>query len=427
MRSLRSFCLFVLAGSLLFGFAAMAQEIAPTARIVNPIDERQLVTLKGTVHPLANARNDRGAVPADMKLDRLHLVLKRSDSQESALRQLIGDMHAPGTASYHKWLTPDQFGKQFGPSDQDVAAVSTWLAGHGFSVTKVNPGKQTIEFSGNAGQLAAAFHTQIHKYEVNGETHFANAIDPQIPAAIAPVVGGFVSLNNFRLKSYSHYLGSAQYSPKTDTATPNWTVGSSTTGYNFVLAPADFAVQYDLNPLYAAGVNGNQQTIAIINEANINVGLVNQFRSLFGLPVNPPQVIIDGNDPGINGINNPDGPNYATSEAYIDVEWSGAVAPNATIELVIGGDTAIRIQRHRYAVFLHPGTQHSRRRPDRLLTPQPRQRISAGIVHHVHQATTRASSLQPVMETSIHLHQFTHMLFPFPPLAMHPPLPCPTP
>ena len=340
MRSLRSLLLCVLASALLCGTAAMAQNSAPAARIVNPIDESQLTTLKGAMHPLANAKNDRGAAPGDMQLDRMHLVLTRGASQETALRQLIGQLHTPGNASYHKWLTPDEFGKQFGPSDQDIAAVETWLTGHGFSVTKVNPGKQTIEFTGNVAQFRSAFHAQIHKYEVNGQTHYANAGDPQIPAALAPVVGGFVSLNNFQLKHPISVLGKATYDPKTDKATPEWTWGTSA-GVNFVLSPGDYAVQYDIGPLYTAGINGSGQAIAIVNPSNINIGLVNQFRSLFGLPVNPPQVIIDGNDPGVNGINNPYGQNGWAVEAYLDVEWAGAVAPGATIDLVTAADTAL--------------------------------------------------------------------------------------
>jgi len=341
MRALPLFSVCVLSAALL-NATAIAQEAAVAARIVNPLDEKQLVTLKGTIHPLANAGNDRGAAPDEMRLDRIHLVLKRSDSQEAALRKLIADMHTPGTASYHKWLTPDAFGKQFGPADQDIAAVETWLAGHGFSVTKVNPGKQTIEIAGNAGQFRSAFHAQIHKYEVNGETHYANAADPQIPAALAPLVGGFVTLNNFRARSAAKYLGKAQYDPKTDHAIPSWTRGGGAVASdNFVLAPQDFAVQYDLNPLYTAGTNGTGQSIAIVNESNINVALVNNFRTLFGLPANPPQVIIDGNDPGVDGINNPDGLNGASVEAYLDVEWAGAVAPDATVYLVIGGDTVL--------------------------------------------------------------------------------------
>jgi len=311
-----------------------------TNRLTQPIDESSRITLKGMVHPLANARNDRGAAPDSMPLDRIQIVLKRSTDQEAALEQLIRDQHTPGSANYHKWLTPEQFGQQFGPSDQDIATLESWLASKGFSVDKLNPGRQTLEISGNVAQLRAAFNTQIHKYMVNGETHYANATDPQIPSALAPVFGGFVSLNNFQVKHYSHFLGKATYDKTTGRATPQWTYANSE---NLVLAPGDFATQYDLNPLYTAGINGTGQTIAIINESNINVALVQQFRTLFNIaPVtNVPQVIIDGNDPGIDGINNPDGPNDASIEAYLDVEWAGAVAPDATVDLVIAADTAL--------------------------------------------------------------------------------------
>jgi subtilase family serine protease len=311
---------------------------------VHPVDDNTRVTLRGYVHPLANAANDRGAAPDSMSLDHMHLVLKRSASQEAALQQMIAGVHTPGSASYHKWLTPAQFGQQFGPSDQDVATVTSWLSSHGFQVSGVKPGKQVIEFTGNVAQFRNAFHAQIHKYQVNGDIHYATAGDPQIPAAIAPVVGGFVALNNFRPKSHAHLLGQASYDPKTNKATPNWTYGGNA-GVNFVMAPADFAVQYDLpnpalNPGYTGTTyDGSGETIAIINESNINVDLVNQFRSIFNLPVNPPTVIIDGNDPGIEGINDPDGPNYAADETYIDVEWSGAVAPGAHVDLIIAADT----------------------------------------------------------------------------------------
>ena len=251
-------------------------------------------------------------------------------------------MHTPGNASYHKWLTPTQFGQQFGPSDQDVTTVQTWLTAHGFQVSSVEPGKQVIEFTGNVAQFRDAFHAQIHKYVVNGETHFATSGNPQIPSALAPVVAGFVALNNFRPKSHLHVLGQATYDPKTHLAKPEWTYGAE---QSLVVTPADFGVEYDLpdsalNPSYAGTkYDGAGQTVAIVNESNINVDLVNQFRTLFGLPANPPTVIIDGNDPGIDGVNDPDGPNYAADETYIDVEWSGAVAPGANIDLVIGADT----------------------------------------------------------------------------------------
>ncbi len=329
----------VLLVSLGAGRRATAQE----ARLTQPVNDHALVTLRGTVHPMAKAANDRGAASPDMQLDRLQLVLKRSPQQEAALQQLLSDMHTPGTANFHKWLTPEQFGKQFGPSDQDVQTIESWLEAKGFQVLKVNPGKQTLEVAGTVGALQQAFHTTIHKYAVNGQQHFSNTQDPQIPVALAPVLGGFVSLNNFPIRHYSRFLGSAQYNPKTHEAIPEWTLPGGTLGKTYAVGPEDFATQYDVTPLYTAAkpLDGSGQTIAIINESNININFVNNFRTLFSLPASTPQVIIDGNDPGIDGANNPDGLNNASAEAYLDVEWSGAVAPGATIDLVIAADTSV--------------------------------------------------------------------------------------
>ena len=313
---------------------------APPDRLTQPIQDSNRIVLQGTLHPLANATNDRGAVSDGMALNRMQVVLKRSDAQEAALKQLIGEMHSPGSASYHKWLTPDDFGKQFGPSDADVAKLEGWLTSHGFSITKLNPGRQTLEFAGTAGQFRDTFHSQIHKYQVKGETRFANASAPEIPAALAPVFGGFASLNNFRLKSHAKVLGKAQFNAATHETKPEWTVGNSS-GYSLALAPGDFDIQYDLAPLYKAGTTGAGESIAIVNDSNINIAQVNNYRSLFSLPANPPQVIIDGNDPGIDGINSPFGQNGDSGEAYLDVELSGAVAPNALIYLVVADDTAL--------------------------------------------------------------------------------------
>lgn len=321
---------------------AQARTSLSPNRLTQPVSNNSRVTLRGTVHPLANALNDRGAAPASMPLDHIQIVLKRSASQEADLRQLIEEQNTPGSANYHKWLTPEQFGQKFGPSDEDVATLESWLQSQGFNIEKLTPGRQSLVVSGSAAQFQNAFHAQIRKYAVKGRVHYANATNPEIPEALAPVFGGFASLNNFPIQPKAQIRGKALYNPKTGASQPQWTVGSESEGVNFVVSPADFAKQYNLTPLYDAGMLGQGQTIAIINEANINVGLVNAFRSTFNLPPNPPQVVIAGNDPGIDGVNNPDGPNGASIEAYVDVEWAGAVAPAAKIDLVIAADTALQ-------------------------------------------------------------------------------------
>jgi len=332
---------FCFAALLSISYAIAAGAQSTVSLIHGRIDESVRTTLHGTVHPLANAANDRGLVNASQPLGRIHLMLGRSASQEKALKSLLAEQQKPGSANYHKWLTPTEFGKKFGPSESDVATVESWLSAHGFAVKGLMAGRQVIEFSGNAEQMQAAFGTRIHKYEVAGESHYATANEAQIPTALTGIIKGFAALNNFRPHRMSKVKGQASFERATGKATANWTTGSNSAGYNLVLAPGDFAVQYNLNPLYKAGYTGSGQTIAIVNDANINVALANQFRTLFGLSANPPQVIVDGNDPGIDGQNNPDGPNYDSVEAYLDVEWAGAVAPAATIDLVIAGNTEL--------------------------------------------------------------------------------------
>src|SRR5260370_37525501 len=187
--------------------ATSAQTAAVPARITQAIDETQRVRLQGNVHPLARPEFDQGAAPPNLPMQRMLLMLKRSPEQEAALDQLMTEQHDKSSPNFHKWLTPEQFGRQFGPADADVQAVTTWLQSHGFQVARVTKGKTAIEFSGTAALLKEAFRTEIRSYIVNGEQHWANANDPQIPAALSAALQGFASLHNFHPKPFHHVTG----------------------------------------------------------------------------------------------------------------------------------------------------------------------------------------------------------------------------
>jgi subtilase family serine protease len=320
----------VLAGGSIFLYAIFAiSQSLPSPLVTQPIDESKIVTLQGSVHPLGQWRYDRGAVPDSLPAKRMLLLLNRPADRENALQEFLRDVHTRGSSLYHQWVTPRQFGERFGPSDADIQTAVTWLQSHGFTVARVTKSDVLIEFSGTAGQLREAFHTEIHEYNIKGEVHYANANEASIPAALAPLVRGVSPLNNFRAQSYLELAGTALYSRATKRATPQWTIPNpfgTSNPYAYPVAPEDFATQYDLSPLYQAGVNGSGQVIGIINESNIDLSLVSAYQQLFDLPNNPPQVVIDGDDPGTNN---------ASTEAYLDVEVSGAVAPNATVDLYI--------------------------------------------------------------------------------------------
>jgi Pro-kumamolisin, activation domain/Bacterial Ig-like domain (group 3)/Subtilase family len=319
-------CVGLLLAALALSPSASAQN-PPRALVTQAIDESRTVTLRGTVHPLAQARFDQGAVPDSFAANRMLLILNRAPERDAALRQFLADAHTQGTASYHKWLTPEQFGQLYGPADSDVQTATSWLASHGFRVSRVTKGKSLIEFSGTAANVREAFRSEIHQYRVNGETHYANASELAIPEALAPLIRGVSPINDFRLEPALRSIGPATYSRATGKATPLFTLNS---GSFFAIAPEDFATQYDLQPLYTAGTNGTGETIGIIGESNLDLSVVNAYRQLFGLSNNPPQIVIDGNDPGI-GFGLPD----SDLEAYLDVELSGAVAPDATVNLYI--------------------------------------------------------------------------------------------
>lgn len=292
------------------------------------VDDANRITLSGNIHPLVQPRFDTGRVEDSFAVDRLYLILKRTPQQEQALGQFLREAHTPGTASYHAWLTPDQFGKRFGAADSDIAALTAWLESHGLKVNKIHPGRIAIEFSGNAAQVSEAFHTEIHRFSLASgaatETYYANVKDPQIPAGFAALVAGISPMNNLHAQPMIKVAGKTSYNVKTHQAKAEWTYPESASNYIYELGPSDFAMQYDLGPVYAAGTTGAGQSIGILSLSNVDLSLVQAYQKLFGLPANLPTVVVDGNDPGVNDL---------ATEAYLDVELSGAVAPAAKVFL----------------------------------------------------------------------------------------------
>src|SRR5579859_6939950 len=309
--------------------AKASQTTRAPARITQAVDDGNRVTLRGNIHPLARSEYDRGLAPDSQPVRRILLLLQRAPEQELALRKLLDEQQTKSSPNYHHWLTPEQMGQQFGPADADIQAVNDWLTRQGFQVNRVTAGRTAIEFSGTAGIVRQSLHAEIHKYVVNGEEHWANAGDPQIPAALAPVVAGFASLNNFPRKPLSHRLGTFSRSKITGEVRPLFTFGSSPTKY--AVGPGDFATIYNV-PSPTATTDGSGQTIAIVGDSNINIQDVRDFRTMFGLPAKDPVIILDGPDPG-NLTGNEEG------EADLDVEWAGAVARGATIDLVVSETT----------------------------------------------------------------------------------------
>jgi subtilase family serine protease len=313
-----------------FGLSSSGWAESPKPVITTAIDESRLVTLEGNTTAAAlEAKNDRGPVDDQLRLDHLLLVLKPAEETEARFQQLIDAMHNPESPEYQHWLTTQEIGERFGLASEDIDTIRHWLESHGFTVNAVYKNRLVLDFSGTAMQVREAFHTEMHNLLLpNGEKHVSNIRDPQIPAAVAPAVEGIASLHDFFPKPRSHRLGPVSYNHATNTWQPHFNVPFAGVTYH-VVSPYDFATIYNVLPLWTRDYTGKGVTIALVEDSNLaHPGDWSNFRKTFDLSKfkqgSFKQIYPNCANPGQNGDE---------FEAAVDVEWSSATAPDANIEL----------------------------------------------------------------------------------------------
>jgi hypothetical protein len=346
--------LYVLAGALLCSTASMAQNQVAAARITTDVDESSLTTLKGNVPHLARAEYDQGEASPSTQLTHVRLVLSRSSEQQAALDKYLAELQDKSSPNYHKWLTPEQFGMLYGPADSDVAAIVAWLESHGLKLETVSTGRTNIAFSGTVSQVEGAFHASIHSFAANGQQFYSNTTDPKIPSALATVVKGVAHLNTIKPKpqyipgkmgKYDPSTGRMQpVTSSTSGARPNFTYEDQYGYQNLYTVPGDAATIYDtpnstLNLNYSSSstnYTGSGVTIGIGGDSAIQTQYVTAYRSLFlGNSTAPTITNVDG----VGDVSGDD------TEAYLDTEISGGLAPGATIHLYISSDLNSAIEK----------------------------------------------------------------------------------
>jgi len=335
--------------ALVFALAFVpAASAAPQQRISTNFNTGARIEVADSVQPRARAAADLGPAPEGMKLSGMSLRFSMSDAQSAALDQLLADQQNPASPRYRQWLTPDQFGAQFGLSDADIATVTGWLKSQGFTITGVSNGRTFVTFDGTVSQANTAFGTSIHNVLSNGETHFTNITGITVPAALGGVVGAVTGLHDFRPHPHLNMIAHPQFT-------------SSQSGNHFV-SPGDLNTIYDVKPLLNGGFTGagigtganchsvptgtTCGDIAVVGEVDLynnSTSDVLAFRQAAGInTTNLPVTVHEGGDPGqaCNSNLNPGCfPNANDlSEASLDVEWSGAMAPGASILFVNGPD-----------------------------------------------------------------------------------------
>lgn len=307
------------------GASLLAAQSVPS-RIAEEINSNSTVSLPGTLSPRIAPEYDTGRLDPATPIVGMTLWLMPTPEQQAELNALVKAQQTPGSPEYHQWLTPAQFADNFGLNPADIAKIENWLQSQGFNVDRVANSRLSITFSGTAGQVEAAFQTEMHHYLVNGETHFANSTNLSIPSALAGIVRGVGNLNDFRPQPQHRLQTQSALS-----ATPNFT--SAQSGAHF-MTPDDVATIYDISPAYSAGYNGSGQTIAVVGQSAVNVSDIEAFQSAAGLTVKAPTMTLV---PGTGSATTSAGDE---AESDLDLEYSAGIATGATIDFVYVGNSS---------------------------------------------------------------------------------------
>jgi len=297
-------------------------------RVVGPVVAKERVAMRDH-HPFwASRQNDLGAVPADLPLTHLTLILARSPETQRAFEDFLARQQDPASSDYQHWLTPTEVGDRFGVSANDIAAVSEWLRSQGLQVDSISNSRVRITFSGPAAAVGRAFAAEMHYFNVNGKQKISVATEPQVPAALAPVIkvihGLYTIEDHPAHKSEVGYFSTAR-------ANPNLSLSN---GMHFI-TPADFTTIYHLGPFPYSNIDGLGQAIAIIAQARVYEPDIRNFDSVAGWDQQLPRVIVppNGVDPGPPASSG--GVPEDQAEATLDVTRAGSVAPGANMLLVV--------------------------------------------------------------------------------------------
>jgi subtilase family serine protease len=312
---------------------------------------------------------------------------------EEQLDQLVQQQYTRGHANFQKWITQDQFNAQFSPTAQEANAVQNWLSAHGLTTLAVAENNFYVKVQGAVADVEKAFHVQIDSFSVNGQTFRSNTSDPSIndssgnhvaavtgmddygfsPKNVRPVEADgtpapFVAIDPSAVTPDGAFFERACFrAPQTHTfAGPG--VSATYTGNRYGAditntafghlapcgySPRDVRAAYHINDIYAAGLQGDGETIVITDafgSATIEEDAA-FFSSFYGLP---PIDLTIVKAPGI--VHNPDGTQLGWNvETTLDVEWAHAIAPNAKIALVLATDQSSLDEAINLAVVHHLG------------------------------------------------------------------------
>ena len=331
----------LLSGSIAFFGAAASAQAAPAAapnQVLGGLRVPVVLTstIPGHVPDLVKLSNMIGVLPTDQALSCSVTLPLRN---QAALDDLLHGLSNPNDPRYGQFLTPAQFGDQFGASPADYAAVVSYLQSKGLSVTQTYPSRTYLSVSGTTGQINAAFGVVLKQFQApDGHFFHAPDTDVKVPTGIAGYISAVTGLDNatppvpliHQIKPRRVTQLKALVPTLDATGLLLQTPPEQGTGPGGGFAPSDIRTAYSLN---GTALDGTGQTCAIIEygtEYNIKDAL--KYEATFGLKRVPITIVpVDGGPTVFEA----DGP----AETDIDIACQLSMAPNISIRLYLQGST----------------------------------------------------------------------------------------
>jgi pseudomonalisin len=194
-----------------------------------------------------------GATPATTPV---HLAVALRPRHAAAMTRALHAMYRPGSATYHRYLTPAQWRASYAPTPAAVTAAENYLRGQGFTGVTATGNRLLVSANGTARQAERAFDTSLTSYRLGGRTVFGNTSAAKVPASLGSIVSAVIGLNSLPLTAVKPTVASAAGSP-------------STAG----LFPAQFATTYDARK----APRGRNTSVAILTEGDPS-GVISSLR-----------------------------------------------------------------------------------------------------------------------------------------------------
>lgn len=264
---------------------------------------------------------------------RLNLTISFKSQQEKEVRRLITELYDPTSPNYHKWISPEDFGRRFGLSETEFNFALDWLANQGFTIEQAWPNRLAISFSASAEQVERAFKLEVNQYQDSSQRIFyANDRLPKLPERLSKITSNIHGLNNAYLyQTYSQFKPFPEEQQKQIQSFikqgKNIDTNAQSGTSPIFFGPDDFNLAYNINPVKQAGLRGQGQRVGIIINSNVLDTDINLHRQLFDLPRTLVKRFVP---PGLEMA-----PVRFQGEAELDIDSISLIAPMADIELIL--------------------------------------------------------------------------------------------